>query len=37
VVGNFYLDTDVVTGDRLNGLAEELRGRDRIAMVTPFG
>ncbi len=37
VVGNSHLSTYVVTGAGLNGLADELRHRDGIAMVAPFG
>ena len=37
VVGNSHLSTYVVTGSRLAGLADELRHRDGIAMVAPFG
>jgi hypothetical protein len=35
VVDNSSLVTNVVTGDPLNGLAEEPRGRDDIAMMAP--
>jgi ABC-2 type transport system ATP-binding protein len=37
VVGNSHLSTYVVTGPGLNALADELRHRDGIAMVAPFG
>jgi ABC-2 type transport system ATP-binding protein len=37
VVANSCLIINVVTGDGSNGLAEELRGRDGIAVVAPFG
>jgi ABC-2 type transport system ATP-binding protein len=37
VVGNSHLSTYVVTGDGLASLADELRHRDGIAMVAPFG
>jgi ABC-2 type transport system ATP-binding protein len=37
VVSNSQLVTYVVAGDGLNGLADELRQRDGIAMVAPFG
>jgi ABC-2 type transport system ATP-binding protein len=37
VVGNSHLSTYVVTGTGLNALAEELRHRDGVTMVAPFG
>jgi ABC-2 type transport system ATP-binding protein len=37
VVGNSHLSTYVVTGPGLNALADELRHRDGVAMVAPFG
>jgi ABC-2 type transport system ATP-binding protein len=37
VIGNSRLSTYVVTGTGLNALADELRQRDGIAMVAPFG
>jgi ABC-2 type transport system ATP-binding protein len=37
VVGNSHLSTYVVTGSGLAGLADELRHRDAIVMVAPFG
>jgi ABC-2 type transport system ATP-binding protein len=36
-VGNSHLSTYVVTGSGLAGLADELRHRDGIVMVAPFG
>jgi len=37
VVANSHLSTYVVTGPGLNALADELRHRDGVAMVAPFG
>ena len=37
VVGNSHLSTYVVTGPGLNALADELRHRDGVTMVAPFG